>query len=490
MGSKKSFKVMLIFLSLILISLFSPVIVGDGGIFVPTIDYWIGAPEEKQIGIIDYDEGNENLIIVVDVKNSSLQSEKAVWIFPIPSDPKDVSIDIIKDIPFLRGKNINYIASDNLDNAYFLMLLSQIYTFPVLFYYAGGMLGASNDMVEIYDHIEKMGLTTEIIGTNNSELFQEYLSQKDVNFTDNISSILDFYINKDYSFVVSWISDIEEFRQEALITDNYYYHYYGYGEPFFMLGVSVDFLTDNIYYPMKLTSIYGEKRIPILLQVKGFVTPLTEYADMQVSYDLDDGISYTEITINSESKNLEQDLWIEEKAPPETILPSIIASNGVIFIILLMAIASISASLLAGIITYFRQKPIFYKFILLGLSNLLSIWGLILICRYVKPSHTFVKKPDNAEKSNSNKFDKTALLTLILSWASIVSLIFCFSFFNPWWFLAMSFFFGFFGIFLSIVTFLGFLFTNDKKRTSFIILFSAFFIMISTFIFISLSHLL
>jgi len=477
---KKNLVVAILFILFLASVSFIPISSADGGFFVPTIEYWIGAPEEKQIGLIDYTDGRENLIIVIDIKNSSLQSEKAVWIFPIPADPEEVSVDVLSDIPYFKGKGIDSLARDNLWNTFFLMMFSQSYTFPVLFYYYAGMLGAaSEDTLLIYDHIEKMGLTTELIGTTNSSAFEDYLNQKSLNFSAETSSILDYYINKSYSFVVSWISDVEEFRKEALVEDYYYYYYANYDEPFFILGVSVDFPSENIYYPMKLTSIYGEKKIPILLQIKDFITPLTEFENMDVNYLLDGSTSYTEITIRSKSEDLTQDLWAEDKAPSETLLPGFIASNGVLFAIILFVFSSCFASLLAGMAVYFNQKPIIHKFVLLGLFNFLTFIGFVVANRFTKTSQTFVKKPIDTSSSNDKKFERNAFLTLILSYFSLVFIILCFWLYNPDSIIGVAIYMSFFGIFIAVLTFLGFLTTKDKQRTAFVILFSVFFITIS-----------
>ena len=92
MGKKIIIKIMLVLTGLFLVSIFSPAVVSDGCIFIPTVEEWVYAFEEKQIGVINYENGIENLTLVVDIKNSSLSADEAFWIFPIPQ---------------LRGKNSN-----------------------------------------------------------------------------------------------------------------------------------------------------------------------------------------------------------------------------------------------------------------------------------------------------------------------------------------------------------------------------------------------
>jgi len=93
-------------------------------------------------------------------------------------------------------------------------------------------------------------------------LFSNYIDEKNVSLTEDALTIIENYIGKNYSFVISWISDVEQFREKYII-EEYDFNYWGvdYYEPFFMLGVSINFTTDKIYYPLKLTSIYGEEEI-------------------------------------------------------------------------------------------------------------------------------------------------------------------------------------------------------------------------------------
>lgn len=487
MHRKIILKIMPIFTFLFLISLLCPIVSSDGGLFVYTVDYWIEAPEENQIGIINYEDGVESLTIVVDVKNSSLQSDQAFWIFPIPADPKTISIDVTNNIPFLRGKDVRTVASNNLENSFAFTLLTQFYTFPFFYYMLGSSLGTSGiENVQIYDHLEKMGLTTEIIGVNSSEALSVYLNEKNVNLTNDVDSILEEYIGENYSFVVTWISDVEQFKDNALIKESY--RYYQYGEPFLMIGVKINFQTEKIYYPLKLTSIYGEKQIPILLQIHGFVTPTSEFNNMRTSYDIDGNIEYTEITIWEKANDLKQDLWVENIAPSITYLAGFIAANGLLFSLIIFILSSCISTLLAGIIIYYEQKPIIYRFLLFGLFNFLTLIGFGILTHVLNISKKFVKDPDE-KISVKKKLDAIALRTVISFTIALAIMIAIIEIIYPLSAVSTLFLILICISVFAILSILVYLFAKDKKRIAFIILFSIFFLTINFSLYMYLESL-
>jgi len=467
MHQKITLKIMPVFVSLlILVALLPPVVLGDGGAFYrrPNIEDWISLPQEKQIGIINYKDGYEKLILVINVKNSSLQGDKAAWIFPVPSDPKDVNIDILDTVPTLEGNDIRDLADDAINEPYPFLYLSQIYTFPLFFAlvytsYSGmlGTAGIAGNQYMIYEHIEKKGMTTEKVGANNSEAFQVYLDSNDLSLPDAANAIIDEYIGQNYCFIVSWISDVEEFRREALAPYRYYDgHYYNEDtgefiwDPSLTLGVSINFPAEKIYYPLKLTSIYDDEIIPIFIQVIDCVTPsiypdVSQDGFMRTNYYVDDSYSvpinlttffaeqvekngvkgyggryyiqnfrYTEIEIHSKAKYLTEDLWIDDSVPVEISILDFIALNACVILILIFIVSSCLASLLAGIIVYYGKKPSLYKFALLGLSNFASLFGFYVISYVLNINQTFVKIPDKKKSYFSWEKDKPKIAFIVL----------------------------------------------------------------------------
>ncbi len=482
MGKKNIIKIMLIFSILLVVPTLSPAVSADGCVFIPTVEEWIHIYEEKQIGLIKYENGIENLTLVIDIKNSSLSEDEAFWIFPIPGDPNNIDIGITEDIDFYYGgyRDIRDEAKQDISDSFMLLSFSQAYLSMVPFFslymfsYAMGHAKEDYNDITIHETAEKMGFTSQLISANdknNTNAINNYLESKNITLDSDAMELIEEYVGEDFCFVVSWISDIDEFKEQAMDNpEDYYYWYYGYGEPFHILGISVEFPTNDIYYPMKLTSIYGEKKIPILLQVNGHVTPKNTYSGMSTHYYTDDS-SYTEIKINTESNDFSEDLYIENKEPLDVQNAKFIKNNALWFIILVFILCSILASIGSAFIVYRKNNPDYKKFILLGFCNFLSIFFVFVMCFVLKINEKFVEKPIK-NKEVSKLFDigfKIAFLVL-----GLISLVMFLLIFVPYFGFLMFFILSVFSLVIGILMFIYGSIKNPKA-TFFTALFSIFF---------------
>lgn len=153
------------------------------------------------------------------------------------------------------------------------MRVSQIYTLPFWFSFATivGEVGDNLDIEEkiiIHEHIEKMGLATELVTAKDENTFYNYLEEKGLDLPPDSKLILNKYIGEEYTFVVSWIFDVEEFKKESATEDVYdRYGIYDSTSSLSTVGVSIKFPTEKIFFPLKPTSIYGSQKVPILIYV-------------------------------------------------------------------------------------------------------------------------------------------------------------------------------------------------------------------------------
>lgn len=406
---------MLVLASLFLLTFLTPAIVGDGCVFIPTVDEWIMSYEEKQIALINYEDGMENLTIVIEMENSNLQADQAFWLFPVPGNPDNSDIDIIKNIPFYLGgyNDIRADAKEAVSNSMVMMVYSQphLSLIPLFWYLSSGVMTgniAYDKNLNIHQHIEKMGLTSELISAKTSDAINTYLDDKNITLSEDALNIIDEYVGNDYSFVVSWISDLETFKEEAKI--NIWY----YEEEYYVLGVSITFPTDEIYYPLRLTSLYDEKLIPILIQVGGYVTLKNSFKNTNVNYYLYGEKEYTEISIRTESKEFTEDLWIENKEPASIQSSKFILSNLLLFSILVFMISSMLASIVSALIVYFKRKPILWKFAVIGLGNFLTIFFVFAMSFIFKMNQKFVKKPVESKRKVSRGFNLGFHITFLI----------------------------------------------------------------------------
>jgi len=255
---------LIIIIALIVPPLFAS---ADGVVIRPLPDGdWSWVDENSQRAFINYEQGTEKLIIAVDIEEGN---SDVVWIIPLPSKPEEIEIDIISELPLFVGDDVisktKLKFSEGLRASHYAALLGQVWTIPLLMSFvslggarSGGMIDdmPAGDSVLIESHIEKSGMIAEVITAKDGRAIYEYFYNKGFDIKEGNIAELDFYTERDYSFVVSWITP------EA-INDG------GRGER----GIFMSFPTPKIYYPLILTSAYGELEIPIEIRVLGHVRP-------------------------------------------------------------------------------------------------------------------------------------------------------------------------------------------------------------------------
>jgi len=258
----------LIYLILIIIFVSSPLFASaDGGAIriLPDGD-WTWADENSQNAFINHQNEIEKLIVVVDIDE---QNSDTVWVIPIPGRQEEVEIDVVSGMPIFSGDEVMSKAklalSDSVKTSFYISVAGQIWPFPFSILTlvslggargGGGEKGISGDLISVGKHIEKKGMVVEVITAKEGRALYNYLSNKGVKIEEGSISALNSYIEKDYVFVVSWLSPSKEDRSNEK-----------------QRGIFITFPTQKIYYPLIPTSVYGEKEIPITIRVLGHVKP-------------------------------------------------------------------------------------------------------------------------------------------------------------------------------------------------------------------------
>lgn len=394
----------------------------DGGMihFDPYSDRWDFSDETNQQAFINYEQGVEKMILSVGVGDP--KEGKTMWIFPVPADPNKVAVDIVTKLPSLRGEEISEKAQSNLDDAKDWLQATQIYTIPFVFL-RKSMLGASSmpqssgfsnslgdgslksalkpDVV-VYEHLEKEGITSEIVTARTAQGFNEYFSKKGLQIESSSIPVLQNYIGKDYSFVVSWIEGSSPVSDDPASEISGIPIPGGYSKikpDVNQKGVFVSFPTEKIYFPLMPTSVYGSKIVPAEIRVLGHVTPdvfadiksftKTEYYwDESVQFDKElkafyngqsQNIKYTKVDINAPSKFFTEDLWVKNSAPLATFYQSFIATQKWFDIIFVIVLCSGLTGLFTGWLLFreWRNWEGMKKFGLVGFANCMTILGLI-----------------------------------------------------------------------------------------------------------------
>ncbi|VVC00107.1 Uncharacterised protein [uncultured archaeon] len=371
------------------------------------------AMQQKQSAVISHENGYENLLIFVQTSSRvNGPDTNRVWIFPLPAKPSEIEIANLKAFPSMYGTGLKQRLKGNLES---LALANFVAAFPpaLLFFFVVGEKYASagneksysdrgpivsNNGYEIWQHIDKYGIATEVMTTQDSARFYRYLEARGTNLSDDAKLRIEEYIGKDYSFIVSWVSDPAEYR-ENLWQGTAKGGYYGSTqEP---IGVFARFPSEKIFYPLKITSAYKEAYIPMKIDIMGYKEPeifrnisketRTEYYfNDRLQYGLDEEESakkifngtiprqlrFTRISINAQAKYFLQDLEFDDKASVAAITLEILnaiwlpIAGAMFFCISFLAAWLTNKAVLGGML---GKKQI----CLLALSNFLTIIGFI-----------------------------------------------------------------------------------------------------------------
>jgi len=449
-----------IVLSLLLVLTLVPShVLADGMIIEPYIDRWRPVDENSQLAAINYQDGVERMIISVNFNMKDI--DKVAWIFPVPSLPNNVAIDVVDEFPYMYGYDVVEKSKADIENIMSAIRATQIY--PLFFgrrayYYpvpmldmfagkAGAPVETGREEVVVHEHLEKHGMTTEIVTARSGDALYDYLKDNGLNIDKGSIPVLDSYIGKDYTFVISWVtppaeedkiyctdeqrnvtacyelyspvcgSDGRTYSNDCYACRNTRVEWYTIGDceystPYMPIyyrqpGIFISFPTDEIYYPLLPTSAYGSKVIPITLYVFGHVKPdyptaiepytRTKYYIQDQLYieglvnffgdmDLND-VKYTKIEIESPSKLFAEDLWMLKGAPMKASyasgLYSLMRNNSTSFSIVLLFVVSGIAGALSGMVIFKDYK----KFALVGLFNVFSIIGLAIALSFTETRH-------------------------------------------------------------------------------------------------------
>ncbi|HEX9059165.1 MAG TPA: hypothetical protein VF941_03205, partial [Clostridia bacterium] len=421
----------LFFILVIIISLFSITVYGDGMAFAGDRGKSRLWNEEYQFCSISYKDGYQNMILLI--KPDETNVKNGVWLFPVPARPEDVKLNVVKRFPELSGVSIQETCNIHLSEAFYYMRLSQLYPFMCNFILPATTCPYKGEYeFEKIGSINKMGVSTEVISAQNIADLSNGLERKGIKIDSLYISKLESYLGKNYSFVVTWINNENMFsNKKSRVRDDYIRHIIDD-----LIGVNIVFPSKKIFYPLKSASVYGDRRIPAVIYIEGFVTPnifkdissftkvsyVTDETDENNNYfgsSTTNKINYTKIKINSSSKFFTDDLWIEENVPANVRIYDFINNSiGLIDFIILFLIISCVSGYISGLISFKKCSISKHKLILLGLCNIFSILGVITAVYKLKIS----EPGEKAIKS----ITKSVCLNILYASILFVALCFCF----------------------------------------------------------------
>lgn len=191
----------------------------------PYSDGWEYSDESSQRALISFQDGLEKMAVSVNI--GGVEDKNAVWLFPVPASPEKVVIDVVGEFPEVYGADVASKAKNNLSGIKDTLFGTQIY--PILsslFGYRDYRYFGMSDMtlsagmakgapmaeavaldVVVYEHLDKEGLSSEIITAKTANGIYDYFKGKGLKVEKGMIPALDAYIGKEYSFVASWIDN-------------------------------------------------------------------------------------------------------------------------------------------------------------------------------------------------------------------------------------------------------------------------------------------
>ncbi|KKR08515.1 MAG: hypothetical protein UT32_C0001G0035 [Parcubacteria group bacterium GW2011_GWC2_39_14] len=257
------------FVMILAFLLLPQITLADGAAFIPGPydDRWDYNQESTQSAIIDFKNGTQKMLLNVGFESAEVDT---VWLFPVPAQPEKIIIDVVEDVPNLRGEELGDSAKSQLDISRRGLLALQVYAIPFALSHrysgsggtgvslGGAGFGASDGKsadVLVYETIEKEGITSQIITAKTSVGLFKYLREKNLNIKGGSIPALDEYVGKDFSFVVSWISTQnkpDKSRQEVedkllRFSNNYFQESNGIKKDF-LKGIQTQFPDNYLAY--------------------------------------------------------------------------------------------------------------------------------------------------------------------------------------------------------------------------------------------------
>jgi hypothetical protein len=377
-------------------------VLGDGKAFRGR-DFSSLSPVEQgeQRALILHRGGVEKMLIAVSLEFED--EDNGLWIFPVPGEPDNVKLDVLDSFPDFRGVDPRVEARRHLSRTVEMVLGTQIYTVPIMraLRRVSMIAGRGGKLPTIHAEIEKWGIHAEVITAESVEDFASYLKDKEVGIDSEELGVFQDYLSEQYVLVVVWISSREKLLAE--------FPEYGRGKGLYKTRwpcLFVEFATERAFYPLRPTSGYGHKIVPIQLRVIGYVAPDTgvEFAKgFRVRYYKQKGspygmpaefnkalpaedIRYTSISYHHRAEELTEDLWLTPVNPKgmkyaEAIVEGM--ENKYIYygfvVCIVLAVSYVSAGC-AGLALFRRWKG----YARLGLWNVLTLFAFYIATEHVK----------------------------------------------------------------------------------------------------------
>lgn len=367
--------------------------IADGMAFKYRPDLSTAQPlaENEQMAIIAQRDGRQQMLLAVSFDDLKTD-DRAVWIVPIPGTPETVKIDIADRVPQFFGRDVLSLANAERDKV--LTLASLFAILPICL----RMPSLSADGLSIeHAEVTKHGLRVATVTPTSVDDLVAYFGEHKVAVEPAMLQSLTSYLNERHTLIVGWIASRAELLREYPLLAH------GSHAPAFRPGISVEFSTEVPFFPLIPTSFYGDLPVPLRLIVGGFHQPPADIGwsshtvrwcratriDAPETRDFfgigpSDSLDYTVVRTDVPAREYTRDLRLEPATASELraalwTLAHLPGRRTSLYILLVVALASYVAGGVTGLLFFGR----WHRLSLFGLTNLLTVLGMMLCVRTV-----------------------------------------------------------------------------------------------------------
>ncbi|MBI5597905.1 MAG: DUF2330 domain-containing protein [Elusimicrobia bacterium] len=343
--------------------------------------------ETAQKAWVEWEGGREKLTIAARPEGAS---PHLAWFVPIPVPTRQARLALVDSLPDWPGTELRvaaHLASHPVMLCFFffvLLLLNASLTEGAIVIFIIAVLSAisigpgpsvphyADTQVQALSHLELGGLASELVDAPSIDAFERYLKSKSCVLPAAARSGVEEHIRAGSAFVVSWAKGPQVSKSLAL---------------------AVEFPAPKPWYPVRLTSAYGDNRLAIDLYLSGWLAPdsSTLPPSALVGYYLGagvDGRRFTRILYQGRASVLKED-WLFGPRPRSTDLQlaAWVAAHPLIANILLLLLAAMVGGMPVGWLLFpdWRGAAGLRPLLLLSASGVLPFLGPRLALRRLRP---------------------------------------------------------------------------------------------------------
>lgn len=276
--------------------------------------------EESQAAFIEWRAGQERLY--VSTAGETPPEGGSLWIVPIPGVPGKVKAEPVAVMPrVFEPKPILPLARENLTSGIMLSMMLDTGLLPLVFMSylgtrtssvfssVGSMIpaggGGPPPGITVHEHIEKLGMTLEILSASSTSALDEYLRSKELPFKSADLHTLAPYLKQGHVLICGWAKAKLEAR-----------------------AMRIDFPSEGVYFPLRPSQVY-KTPIATTLYVNGlaelppgFLKPhlRVEHVLARLNPAADDPRqTLTRIILDTNPAAWSEDLLLEPGGSPRTL---------------------------------------------------------------------------------------------------------------------------------------------------------------------------